>query len=242
MNFGVKRRDVDKVARSYFTGLPMFPPVGTLVRNILGLDFAEAVELSNDPRFLMAVLPAANLIATADELCEFYQLLLDGGTLRGKRIFEPRTVWRATSAQSYYELDFTLGVPLSYGMGFMLGGDYLSMYGLGSPHAFGHLGLTNVLAWADPERHLSVAVMTSGKPVLYPEMFRGIALVHAISSSCPKDDAVPARLLVDAASARGRSRNGRPKSGGRKPATKSKSKSKKKTARRRVSSKPSRSS
>jgi len=197
MNFGVKRRDVDKVARSYFTGLPLFPPIGAIVRGILGLDFVEAVELSNDPRYLMAVLPAANLIATADELCEFYQLLLEGGTLRGKHIFEPRTVWRATSEQSYNELDFTLGIPLRYGMGFMLGGEYLSMYGFGSHHAFGHLGLTNVVAWADPERHLSVAIMTSGKPVMYPEMFRAISLVYAIAAAVPKDDTVPTRPYVD---------------------------------------------
>jgi CubicO group peptidase (beta-lactamase class C family) len=188
MNFGVRRRDVDKVAHSYVTGLPLLPPLSTLVRGILGIDFVEAVELSNDPRYLMGVLPAANLIATADELCQFYQLLLNGGTLRGKCIFEPRTVWRATSEQSYGELDFTLGVPLRYGMGFMLGGEWLSLYGFGSQHAFGHLGLTNVVAWADPERHLSVAIMTSGKPVLYPEMHRALALVYAIASECPKDE------------------------------------------------------
>ena len=128
--------------------------MGAFVQKMLGVDFVEAVELSNDPRYLMGVLPAANLIATADELCQFYQMLLEGGTLGGKRLFEARTVWRATSEQSYGELDFTLGVPLRYGMGFMLGGEYVSLYGYDSRHAFGHLGLTNIVAWADPQRHL----------------------------------------------------------------------------------------
>ena len=164
MNYGVKRRDVDKVASSYVTGFPLVTPVRQVVQGMLGIDFAEAVELSNDPRYLMGVLPAANLMATADELCEFYQMLLQGGELRGKRVLDARTVWRATSEQSYGELDFTLGVPLRYGMGFMLGGDYLSLYGFDTRHAFGHLGLTNIISWADPIRHLSAAVMTSYTP------------------------------------------------------------------------------
>lgn len=193
MNFGVKRRDVAKVASSYFTGLPLVPPLDAIARGVLGIDFVEAVELSNDPRYLMGVLPAANLIATADELCQFYQLLLEGGSLGGRRIFDPRTVWRATSEQSYGELDFTLGVPIRYGMGFMLGGEWLSLYGFDSQHAFGHLGLTNIIAWADPQRHLSVAVMTSGKPVLYPEMHRAFGLSYTIASVCPKDEDVPPR-------------------------------------------------
>lgn len=208
MNYGVKHRDVEKVASSYFTGLPLVPPFGAIVHSMLGIDFVEAVQLSNDPRYLMGVLPAANLIATADELSQFYQMLLEGGALGGKRVFDTRTVWRATSEQSYGELDFTLGVPLRYGMGFMLGGDYVSLFGYDSHHAFGHLGLTNIVAWADPQRHLSVAVMTSGKPVLYPEMHRGLGLIYAIAAACPKDDTVPPRPRVEA----------RPRTSGRKTA------------------------
>ena len=193
MNFGVRQRDIDKVARSYFTGFPLVRPLRGIVHSMLGVDFQDAVELSNDPRYMMGVLPAANLMATADELCEFYQLLLEGGSLRGVEIFDPRTVWRAISEQSYGELDFTLGVPIRYGMGFMLGGEYLSLYGFDSRHAFGHLGLTNIVSWADPQRHISACVMTSGKPVLYPEMHRAFGLMYAIAGACPRDEAVPPR-------------------------------------------------
>ena len=101
MNYGVHRRDVPKVASSYFTGLPLVQPLRAIVHSMLGVDFQQVVELSNDPRFLMGVMPAANLMATADELCQFYQMLLNGGTLKGKRVFDPITVWRATSEQSY---------------------------------------------------------------------------------------------------------------------------------------------
>ncbi|MBI5504943.1 MAG: beta-lactamase family protein [Deltaproteobacteria bacterium] len=205
MNYGVKRRDIDKVARNYFTGFPLVPPLRSILHGVLGVDFEHAIEASNDPRFLMGVLPAANLFGTADEISQFYQLLLNGGELRGVRVFEPRTVWRATAEQSYGELDFTLGVPLRYGMGFMLGGDWLSLYGLDTRHAFGHLGFTNVVTWADPQRHLAAAVMTSGKPALYPELYQAFTLTHAITQACPKDEAV--------APARSERETGRPRAG-----------------------------
>jgi len=32
-------------------------------------------------------------------------------------------------------------------------------------HAFGHVGLSNVFCWADPERKLSVALLNTGKPI-----------------------------------------------------------------------------
>ncbi len=191
MNYGVKRRDIGKTARNYFTGFPLVPPLRSILHGVLGTDFEQAIDASNDPRFVMGVLPSANLFGTADEMSQFYQLLLDGGELGGVRVFEPRTVWRATAEQSYGELDFTLGVPLRYGMGFMLGGDWLSLYGLDTRYAFGHLGFTNIVTWADPQRHLAAAVMTSGKPAIYPEMYQAFAFTNAITAACPKDDAVP---------------------------------------------------
>lgn len=171
MRYGVDEDDLPAIATNYFTGFPVLPPVSMILRRALGVDFERAVEVSNDPRFLCGIVPAASMVATADELCRFYELLLRGGTLDGTRVFDPRTVRRATSEQSYLEFDFTLGVPLRYGVGFMLGGDYLSFYGPDTSHAFGHLGFTNVVAWADREREVSVAFMTSGKPLFYPALF-----------------------------------------------------------------------
>ena len=177
------------------TGLPLVPPFRNLVRGILGMDFVEAVELSNDARYLMGVLPAANQIATADELCEFYQMLLNGGTLHGNRVFDARTVWRATSEQSYGELDFTLGVPLRYSLGFMLGAQRISLYGPDTEHAFGHLGFTNIIGWADPERALAGGLVTSGKPVLYPELVDLWMLMRTIGREAPKAARSPLSLL-----------------------------------------------
>jgi CubicO group peptidase (beta-lactamase class C family) len=126
-------------------------------------------------------------MATANELSRFYQLLLDGGVLDGVRIFEPRTVRRATSEQSYLEFDLTLGIPLRYGMGFVLGGKWFSFYGADTRYAFGHMGFTNIVAWADPERQLAVALLNSGKPLAYPEILWFFDIMRQIGRACPKE-------------------------------------------------------
>jgi len=186
MRYGMDAADLPYVAQNYFTGFPVLPPVSMILRRTLGVDYERAIELSNDPRFLCGIIPAASMVATADELCRFYEMLLRGGTLNGAHIFDPRTVRRATGEQSYLEFDFTLGFPLRYGAGFMLGGDYLSFYGPDTSHAFGHLGLTNVVAWADPEREVSAALMTSGKPLFHPALFWMWEMFRRIGNACTK--------------------------------------------------------
>ncbi len=156
-NFGVPPQRLAEVAVNAFTGPPVLPPISGLLRRALSVDFVEAVRVSNDPRFLTSVVPAGNIIATANEASRFMQLLLDGGTLDGVRVFETRTIQRAVAEQTYFEVDLTLGVPIRYSMGFMLGGQVASLYGLRAPRAFGHVGFTNVFVYADPSRDIAVA-------------------------------------------------------------------------------------
>jgi len=189
-NYGVAEHDVDKVAVNYFTGPPVLPPISGVLERALGLGYHRAIELSNDPRFLTGIVPAGNICATANELSKFYQLLLDDGRVGDTQIFDPRTIRRATSEQSYLEFDLTLGLPLRYGMGFMLGGKWFSMYGVDTERAYGHVGFTNILGWADPERQVAAAMMTSGKPVLYPEIYHAFDMLRQISLACPKEQRV----------------------------------------------------
>jgi len=60
--------------------------------------------LSNDPRFLTHH-PVGQRSSRRPTARLFYQLLLDGGELDGVRVFDPRTIRRATSEQSYLEFD-----------------------------------------------------------------------------------------------------------------------------------------
>ena len=191
MNYGVARRDGKRVARNYFTGPPPLPPLSTLLDRALGLSFRDLVTLSNDPRFLTHVIPSGNIVATANELSRFYQLLLNGGELDGVRIFERRTIQRATAEQSYLEIDFSIGLPFRYSMGFMLGAKRISLYGPDTQYAFGHLGFTNIVSWADPERQVAAALMTSGKPLLYPQIVYAIDIMRQIGLACPKDQPRP---------------------------------------------------
>jgi len=189
LGYGVRPADVRAVAVNYFTGPPPLPPLSILLRRALGVEFRRATAMANDPRFLTGIVPSANVITTANELSRFYQLLLDGGTLDGVRIFDPRTVRRATAEQSYLELDFTLGIPFRYGAGFMLGAQWLSLYGPDTRYAFGHLGFTNIISWADPERRVAAALITSGKPLVYPEIYYLFDVLRQIGRACPKEPA-----------------------------------------------------
>ena len=185
-NYGVAPKDVGRVALSYPTGPIPLPPVSTLLERALGQPVDEVTRTSNDPRFLQGVVPAANIVTTANELSRFFELLRAGGELDGVRVLEARTIRRATVERAYRELDLTLGAPLRHSAGFMLGAKAVSLFGPDTDLAFGHLGFTNILGWADPERALAVGLITSGKPILHPGLPDLWALTREIGRAGPK--------------------------------------------------------
>lgn len=184
--YGAPPDRLPDLARHAFTGLPPMPPLDWLVARSLGVGMREAVDLTNDPRFYACVIPSGNVVATADEACRFFQLLLDGGTQGGVRIYDPRTIRRATVHEGTLEIDSFLGIPVRYGMGFMLGNPGPGLYGWNAPQAFGHVGFTSVLVWADPDRELSACVMTSGKPFATPGQIRFAELIFTIARRIPR--------------------------------------------------------
>jgi CubicO group peptidase (beta-lactamase class C family) len=186
MSYGVAPEDVDRVGLSYLTGPPLLPPLSLLARRALGAPMEQVVSLSNDPRFLTATIPAASVVTTAGELSRFFEIFRRGGELDGVRVMEPATLRRALTQQSHLELDLTLVLPARFCYGLMLGAKVLSPYGLDTDLAFGHLGLINIMGWADPERGLSCALITSGKALFYPELHRFYMVMQTISSSTPK--------------------------------------------------------
>jgi CubicO group peptidase (beta-lactamase class C family) len=187
-NYGVASENTDQVALNYLTGPPTAPPFSNLITRALGLPLDQLVDASNDPRFLTAIVPAGNIVTPAEELSRFYEISRRGGELDGVRVMRPETVRRALTEQSHLEVDLSLGFPTRFGYGLMLGAQVLSLFGRDTQHAFGHLGFTNMLAWADPERALACAVMTNGKPILYPELPRFYGLMQRITSEAPKVD------------------------------------------------------
>jgi CubicO group peptidase (beta-lactamase class C family) len=167
-NYGCAEADLDQVGLAYVTGPKPLPPVSTVLERALGLHPDNVTRIANDPRFLTGVIPAANVVTTANELSRFFELLRCGGTLDGVEVMEGRTIRRAIVERSYREFDLTLGAPMRHSAGFMLGADTISLFGPDTDNAYGHLGFTNVLGWADPDRKLSVGLITSGKPIAHP--------------------------------------------------------------------------
>jgi CubicO group peptidase (beta-lactamase class C family) len=68
----------------------------------------------------------------------------------------------------------------------MLGGNPVGLFGPMTGHAFGHLGFSNIFCWADPERDISVSLLTSGKPIVGPHLPALARLLASISFNAPK--------------------------------------------------------
>lgn len=186
LTYGCATEVIPQLAVNHSTGVPMPPPIGALLKRALGVPFDTAVELSNDPRFLAATVPSGNVVATADDLARYFQMLLDEGRWEANQIMQPRTVRRALVESAYLEVDLTLGLPIRNGQGFMLGAPVFSLYGWDTPHAFGHYGFTTVVGWADPERDLAAALLTTGKGIIGASLIPFYAVLTEIARQCPR--------------------------------------------------------
>jgi CubicO group peptidase (beta-lactamase class C family) len=181
--YGVTKKDLADVAVNTSTGFDS-KFVDNMLAGLLGADLETVVKLTNDPRFYQAIVPAANLYATAEETSRFFQMMLNHGEWQGRQILQPLTVHRATHILGRAEMDKSLMVPMRYSAGFMLGGNPIGIYGLNSQYAYGHLGFSNILCWADPQRDISVAILNSGKPVVGPHIKSFLSLMATITNHC----------------------------------------------------------
>jgi CubicO group peptidase (beta-lactamase class C family) len=185
-NYGVDPEDVGEVSLSYVTGPPLLPPMSTLSKRVLGMPLQDVVDVSNEPRFLTSIIPSANIVTNANELSRFFEIFRQGGELDGHRVMERRTIRRALTEQSHLEIDFSLLFPTRFSYGLMLGARYVSLYGRDTDLAFGHLGLINIMGYADPERAISVGLITTGKAIVYPELPRFYGVMSRIAGEVPK--------------------------------------------------------
>lgn len=183
--YGLDKKYYDKVAVNYVSGLRNGRVIGGVLKKVFSVEVDDSVELSNSESFYQAIVPSANIYATAEEVSRFYQLLLDHGQWQGKQIFDPLTIHRATRETGKMQIDKSLMLPMRYSAGMMLGGKPIGMYGRNSHYAYGHLGFSNIFCWADPERDISVAIMNTGKPVLGPHIKALPKMIGAITENCP---------------------------------------------------------
>ncbi|CAA0102406.1 Uncharacterised protein [Halioglobus japonicus] len=185
-DYGVKPAQTKLVAQNAMTGFRMGPLMSKMFQRILGMPWDEVVQLSNDPRFLAGIIPSGNLITTARGIATLYQCMLDNGTYNGKAVLSPSTVAKLVHApNTHFEVDRMLGMPMRYSNGFMMGTSSFSLYGWNHPHAFGHVGMSNTFTWADPDRNLVVALLTTGKPILGPHLIALPKLIAEIHNTFP---------------------------------------------------------
>lgn len=95
----------------------------------------------------------AGLFSSATELAMLYQLLLNGGSLNGVKIFSQATVHKfiERSPYNYRALGFD-----------RLAGGWSNIIDAGaSQSTFGHTGYSGTCVWADPENNLTFVLLTN---------------------------------------------------------------------------------
>jgi len=182
--YGLPKAIRAEAAVNYAAGSPVRFPLSTVAERALFVPFEEVVRASNTESFKQAVIPAGNIYATADELSRFFQMLLDGGVYEGRRVLKESTVLRAVTPVGRMNLDRTLMIPMRYSEGMMLGARPAGLYGPNTANAFGHLGFMNILGWADPQRSVSAALLTTGKAILGTHLIALAKLLTTISRRC----------------------------------------------------------
>ncbi len=184
LDFGLPPAQLDRIAVNAATGV-LPGPIAWQLQRIVGAPFEYAVEMSNDRRFLAAVVPSANVISTARDTTTLYQCLLDRGQHAGQRVFAGETVDRALVPRGKRaSLDRRIGLPMLYSPGFMLGHAGLGLYGWNRRSTFGHLGLSNTLTWARRDTGTAVALLTTGKPILGPHLGPLLRVFSGLNALC----------------------------------------------------------
>jgi len=103
-------------------------------------------------------LPAGGLFSTAGDMARLYQMMLNGGKLRGKRVLSKESVGLMTRTQTGdIKTGFTDG--MSWGFGFQVVKQPQGVTAMLSPGTFGHGGAYATQSWADPTKDLIYVLM-----------------------------------------------------------------------------------
>lgn len=110
-------------------------------------------------------LPAGGLYSTASDLAKLYQMMLDRGTLDGRRYLAEASVEKMTRNHTGdLRAGFTDGIVM--GLGWQLVGTPTGVTAMLSPGSYGHGGAFGTQAWLDPkkEMYFVLLVQRSGFP------------------------------------------------------------------------------
>lgn len=126
----------------------------------------DAILGFNQPEIRAVPTPGGGGIASAAELALFYQALMHGGSIGGRRVWQEKTLAMATEVRSGNLRDPLSGKRVNRALGVVVAGDAdRNFRGFGhenSPLAFGHGGAGGQIAWGDPTTGISIGYCTNG--------------------------------------------------------------------------------
>jgi uncharacterized protein YbbC (DUF1343 family)/CubicO group peptidase (beta-lactamase class C family) len=153
----------------------MFLPPAALVARIAPTERLDKTSpplrgVVHDPstRAMGGVAGHAGVFSTAADLARFAQMMLNGGSLDGVRLFSPLTVAKFTQPQSPPDQ------PILRGLGWDIDSPYSGNRGELFPiGSYGHTGFTGTSLWIDPSTRsyvilLANSVHPEGRPALTP--------------------------------------------------------------------------
>lgn len=102
--------------------------------------------------------PAGGLFSTASDLSRFYQMVLNNGTWKGRKLVSAESAALMTRTQTgELKTGFTDG--MSFGLGWAVVKEPTGVTGMLSPGTFGHGGAYGTQGWIDPKRGLILVLM-----------------------------------------------------------------------------------
>ena len=102
--------------------------------------------------------PAGGLYSTGADVARFYRMMLNGGTLDGKKILSPKAVKEMTRVQTGdLKCGFTPG--MGFGYGFAVVRRPEGVTAMLSEGTFGHGGAFGTQSWADPKKGVFVILL-----------------------------------------------------------------------------------
>lgn len=102
--------------------------------------------------------PAGGLFSTASDICKFYQMVLNKGVYKGKRLLSESAVEQMTTTQTgELKTGFTEG--MSFGLGFAVVKEPQGVTSMLSKGTFGHGGAYGTQSWADPKKGVIYILM-----------------------------------------------------------------------------------
>lgn len=120
----------------------------------------------NTAPYRRAGIPSSGGFANARGMAALYQMMVNGGSLNGTRLFSRRLIEFVTRNHTGDMVDGGMDMPMHRGLGVHVRGTTETIRGLGSiasPRTFGHGGVGSSYCWGDPDSGVSFAYLTNSR-------------------------------------------------------------------------------